>query len=58
MQLFHFSDAGGIKVFTPRPVPVASPRAEGREWLNGPLVWAIDDWHAPMYLFQIGRAHV
>jgi len=51
MQLFHFSDAGGIKVFTPRPVQVASPRAEGREWLNGPLVWAIDDWHAPMYLF-------
>ena len=51
MQLFHFSDAGGIKVFTPRPVQIASPRAEGREWLNGPLVWAIDDWHAPMYLF-------
>ena len=21
------------------------------EWLNGPLVWAIDGWHAPMYLF-------
>ena len=21
------------------------------EWLNGPLVWAIDAWHAPMYLF-------
>ncbi len=19
--------------------------------MNGPLVWAIDDWHAPMYLF-------
>ena len=51
MQLFHFSDAGGIKVFTPRPVKVATPQAEGREWLNDPLVWAIDDWHAPMYLF-------
>jgi hypothetical protein len=21
------------------------------EWLNGPLVWAIDEWHQPMYLF-------
>jgi hypothetical protein len=21
------------------------------DWLNGPLVWAIDDWHQPMYLF-------
>jgi len=21
------------------------------EWLNGPLVWAIDDGHQPMYLF-------
>jgi hypothetical protein len=20
-------------------------------WLNGPLVWAIDAWHQPMYLF-------
>jgi uncharacterized protein DUF6886 len=28
-----------------------SPRLPGREWLNGPLVWAIDAWHAPMYLF-------
>jgi len=21
------------------------------EWLNGPLVWAIDAWHQPLYLF-------
>ena len=21
------------------------------EWLNDPLVWAIDQWHQPMYLF-------
>ena len=21
------------------------------DWLNDPLVWAIDDWHQPMYLF-------
>ena len=51
MQLFHFSDADGIEVFTPRPVKLAVPRAAGSEWLNGPLVWAIDDWHQPMYLF-------
>jgi hypothetical protein len=51
MQLFHFSDAGGIEVFTPRAVKVAAPQTEGREFLNGPLVWAVDDWHAPMYLF-------
>jgi hypothetical protein len=51
MQLFHFSDLGNIAVFKPRPVQVATPRPEGREWLNGPLVWAIDEWHAPMYLF-------
>jgi hypothetical protein len=21
------------------------------DWLKGPLVWAIDEWHLPMYLF-------
>jgi len=51
MQLFHFSEESGIEFFTPRPVKTAVPRAEGKEWLNGPLVWAIDDWHQPMYLF-------
>ena len=51
MQLFHFSDVDGIEVFTPRPVKVAVPRAAGSEWLNGPLIWAVDDWHQPMYLF-------
>lgn len=51
MQLFHFSEERGIEVFTPRPVKTAVPRAEGKEWLNAPLVWAIDDWHQPMYLF-------
>lgn len=51
MQLFHFSEQGDIDVFTPKPVATAVQRAEGKEWLNGPLVWAIDDWHAPMYLF-------
>ena len=30
---------------------MAADREPGREWLNGPLVWAIDEWHSPMYLF-------
>jgi len=51
MQLFHFSEQGDIEAFAPRPVAVPSRRAAGMDWLNGPLVWAIDDWHQPMYLF-------
>ncbi|HEX8308058.1 MAG TPA: hypothetical protein VF645_06515 [Allosphingosinicella sp.] len=51
MRLFHFSEDPSIAVFEPRPVRVPSPRAPGMEWLNGPLVWAIDDWHQPLYLF-------
>ena len=51
MRLFHFSERGDIEVFEPRPVTVPSPRPRGREWLNGPLVWTIDAWHQPMYLF-------
>jgi hypothetical protein len=51
MRLFHFSENGDIGLFEPRPVAVPAPRAPGSEWLNGPLVWAIDGWHQPMYLF-------
>ena len=51
MRLFHFSDDAPITRFEPRAVRVASQRAPGREWLNGPLVWAIDDAHQAMYLF-------
>jgi hypothetical protein len=51
MRLFHFSDDPNIEVFEPRPVLVPSRRPPGREWLNGPLVWAIDEPHQPMYLF-------
>lgn len=50
-RLFHFSEESGIDHFTPRPVTVPSRRPPGMEWLNGPLVWAIDAWHQPMYLF-------
>lgn len=49
--LYHFSEEPGIERFEPRPVAVPAERAPGKEWLNGPLVWAIDEWHSPMYLF-------
>jgi len=50
-KLFHFSDSSDIREFVPRPVQIPSKRPNGLEWLNGPLVWAIDSWHQPMYLF-------
>ena len=50
-RLFHFSEEGQIDLFVPRPVQVPSKRKPGYEWLNGPLIWAIDQWHQPMYLF-------
>lgn len=51
MRLFHFSEDAGLTRFTPRPARIASERPAGREWLNGPLVWAIDEAHQPLYLF-------
>lgn len=51
LRLFHFSDDATIATFEPRPVRIAAVRPPGREWLNGPLVWAIDAAHAFMYLF-------
>ena len=51
MRLFHFSEEAGLKRFEPRPVRTPSARAAGREWLNGPLVWAIDAAHEALYLF-------
>jgi hypothetical protein len=51
MRLFHFSEEADIKEFTPRPVQIPAQRSAGIEWLNGPLVWAIDEAHQPMYLF-------
>jgi hypothetical protein len=51
MRLFHFSENPGITTFEPRPIAVATPRAPGREWLDEPLVWAIDERHEAMYLF-------
>jgi len=49
--VFHFSEEPAIEVFEPRPVRVPAQRPPGQDWLNGPLVWAIDAWHAPMYYF-------
>lgn len=51
VRLFHVSDDPAIAAFAPRPVRVPSVRPPGRDWLNGPLVWAIDAWHQPLYLF-------
>ena len=49
--LLHFSERAGLTRFVPRPVAVPVARPPGQEWLNGPLVWAIDPAHAPLYLF-------
>ena len=43
MTLYHFSEDPGIEVFVPRTPPHRPDVA--------PLVWAIDDWHSPMYFF-------
>ena len=53
MRLFHFSEYFSIERFVPRPLRVPVARPKGEEWLNGPLVWAIDDVHQPMYLFPL-----
>ena len=51
MRLFHFSDDPNIPEFVPQAVRTAVQRPAGSEWLNGALVWAIDEVHAPLYLF-------
>jgi hypothetical protein len=51
MRLFHFSEDPGIGLFVPRPVRIPVDRRSGQEWLNGPLVWAIDEAHDVLYLF-------
>jgi hypothetical protein len=51
MRLFHFSEDSGIAFFTPRSVRTPVARPAGQNWLNGPLVWAIDEPHAILYLF-------
>ncbi|GER15803.1 DUF6886 family protein [Variovorax boronicumulans] len=51
MRLFHFSEDGQIDQFTPRSVRQPALRKPGQEWLNSPLVWAIDADHQRLYLF-------
>jgi hypothetical protein len=51
MRLFHFSDDPQIETFVPQPVTIPSERPPGRDWLNGPLVWAIEARRQAMYLF-------
>jgi hypothetical protein len=51
MRLFHFSEDAYINRFEPRPLRVAAQRPPSMEWLNGSLVWAIDDAHQRLYLF-------
>ena len=51
MRLYHFSEDPDIKMFVPRPVRIPVERPAGSDWLNGPLVWAIDEPHQMMYLF-------
>ena len=51
MRLFHFSDDPRIARFEPRPVVRPSPRLPGRDWLNGALVWAIEERRQALYLF-------
>ncbi|WP_304178005.1 DUF6886 family protein [Phenylobacterium aquaticum] len=50
-SLFHFSEDPAIARFDPRPVRVPAERAPGMDWLNGPLVWAIEASHQALYLF-------
>jgi hypothetical protein len=49
MRLFHFSDEGGIARFELRTV--VAERVAGRAWLDGPLVWAIEEAREALYLF-------
>jgi hypothetical protein len=49
--LFHFSEDPTIERFVPRPVKTPVSRPKGLEWLNGPLVWAIDAENSPVYVF-------
>ena len=51
VELSHFSEQADIEVFKPRSVRIPVDRPSGQEWLNGPVVWAIDQAHRILYLF-------
>lgn len=46
LYLYHFSEDPNIEQFVPRP----GRHIEGRPE-NEKLVWAIDEWHSPVYFF-------
>jgi hypothetical protein len=43
MTLYHFSEDASIRRFAPHRAPTSV--------VDEALVWAIDEWHAPMYFF-------
>ena len=49
MELYHFSEEPDIQIFVPRLLPAA--HRAGRTDVDVPLVWAIDEEHAPLYYF-------
>jgi hypothetical protein len=53
MRLFHFSEDAEIISFKPRVIAVSTQRRNGEDWLNDPLVWAIDERHQFLYLFPV-----
>ncbi len=50
-MLYHFSENPAITRFVPRALKTPRPRPAGQDWLNGPLVWAISEAFAFLYLF-------
>lgn len=55
-MLYHFSDDPGITRFVPRALKKQRPSEQ--EWLNGPLVWAISEAFAFLYLFPRDCPHL
>jgi hypothetical protein len=51
LRLFHFSEDGAIPEFVPRQPRILPQRPAGLDWLNDPLVWAIEDAFQFLYLF-------
>ena len=47
-RLFHYSENPNIELFIPRPRP---KRIIGGRMLEESVVWAIDEWHSPVYFF-------
>nr|QQZ50534.1 hypothetical protein JKL49_02975 [Phenylobacterium glaciei] len=48
---FSLQRRSGHRLLCPQAGPRPSTRPPGRDWLNGPLVWAIDETTQPLYFF-------